>query len=128
MSWRTQGQYRGLGDAEQDWLRDFDREWDTKSRGRSRTDAFDHLVNADTDRKTSPLPKDASERTQLEADLLKTAADVARLTVPRATKSGWSIHLVMKCGKRVRAHFEDRASALQAYTAISELSLWFSGA
>lgn len=128
MSWRTQGLYKGLSQAEQSWLKDFDRSWDTKAQGRSHSDAldscrriFDDILNFH-----SPAVSE-SERTVLEARLIKTASNVQRFTIPRSTKAGWSIHLIMKCGKRVRAHFPDQSSASQAYYALTELSFWFQG-
>lgn len=131
MSWRTEGKYRGLSAAEEAWLRDFDRKWDTKEAGRSRTDA----LNADAlwlrafFKDPTVLPaapvSESVERIELEASLLRAASEIKRFTVPRQTKSGWSIHVVMKCGQRVRAHFDDLKTATQAYEAIEEFLLWF---
>lgn len=149
MSWRTKGQYLGLGDSDKEWLRDFDRTWDTKSEGRSRTDAFEHMggdaapdaVQPKADQTAPKLVKvssgshdysrfeetctDVAGRAALEALLIRVAYRVTRFTVPKKTKVGWSIHLVMRCGKRVRAHFEDLGAAMQAYDALEEFSLWF---
>jgi hypothetical protein len=134
MSWRTQGQYRGLGEAESAWLRDFDRQWDTKAGGREQTDALERLHEASKAKAPRagvrtdliPAPETRSiDRLELEASLIKAAVDIARFTVPRQTKAGWSIHLVMKCGQRVRAHFDDLETASQAYEAIEEFLQWF---
>lgn len=126
MSWRTEGHYLGLGAEESEWLRRFDREWDKKESGRSRTDALDFAG-----RRFDLLARIAEElgsdtlRVELEATLIMIAAQIARFTVPRQTKAGWSIHLVTKCGKRVRAHFGDLGEATQAYEAMEELLQWF---
>lgn len=133
MSWRTQGEYRGLDETAQEWISGFDRSWDGKSEGRSRTDALDRL-GGNVDKAASQRPDyyrlDTAgfEKTDggiLEAELLTIASKVARFTVPKRRTSGWSIHLVMKCGRRIRAHFDDWDSAVQAYQALEELSLWF---
>lgn len=136
MSWRTEGQYRGLTEAERDWVRQFDKQWDTKAEGRNREDALD-FPGGDIGHcaKTPSIPShyvcieagavEISSRSLLEAELIAFASQVDRFTVPKQKKSGWSIHMIMKCGKRVRAHFDDHFAAAQAHQAIEELSFWF---
>jgi hypothetical protein len=140
MSWRTQGEYKGLGPVDRDWLSGFDREWDTKARGRSRTDAFEHLTGPERSPtvvcprtflivpRLMDIPADQVEREDcLEVKLQEVAGRVARFTVPRLLKStyepGWSIHLELTCGKRVRVRFPDRSAAFQAYVTLQEFSL-----
>lgn len=135
MSWRTQGHYRGLGDAEREWLKDFDRQWDTKAEGRSRGDAFDHMKAADTHAtpmrpkagstipRLSDLPAVNEDDPSLEVKLLDVAGRISRFTIPKRSKNGWSIHLVLTSGKRVRAKFSDKDSALQAYLTLHEYSV-----
>jgi len=126
MSWRTQGHYVGLGSTEQEWLKTFDREWDTKAQGRSQIDALESPITADYGIfKFLYVDPVTSTRAELEADLLTLARQVARFTVPKPLKRGWTIHLIMRCGKRVRARFDDEAQAAQAYYALEELSFWF---
>lgn len=126
MSWRTQGHYVGLGVAEKEWLSGFDREWDTKAQGRSQIDALESPIAADDGIfKFLSVDPVTSTRAELEANLLTLARQVARFTVPKALKRGWTIHLIMRCGKRVRARFDDEAQAAQAYYALEELSFWF---
>lgn len=135
MSWRTQSHYRGLGEAEREWLKNFDREWDTKACGRSRDDAFDHMKGHETPGEAmcpksyttiprlADLPAVDENDPSLEVKLTQVVGRVSRFTIPRRTQSGWSIHLVLTCGKRVRAKFSDKASALQAYLTLQEFSV-----
>jgi hypothetical protein len=150
MSWRTQSHYRGLSDKEKDWLKEFDRKWDTKALGRSRTDAFEYMGESELSSSTiqpkshQMTPRintisarspeygrfedshiEISCRVAMEGLLIKVAANIARFTVPRQNKSGWSIHIIMKDGKRIRARFPDLGAALQAHNVLEEYSLWF---
>lgn len=142
MSWRTKGQYLGLDAASQKWLRRFDRDWDKKTSGRSRTDAIDRAglsaSGAEVDLYRDQLPfsgppapalaaSEAGFRAQLEANFLTVARTIRSFTVPRATKAGWSIHIVLKDGRRTRVHYIDFDSALHAYDELAEVSQWFSG-
>ena len=134
MSWRTQSRYKGLGEAEREWLKGFDRQWDTKAYGRSRQDAFEHMSADDGSFSTiypkshfqvpklSSLAATSPDEECLEVKLASVSGQVVRFTVPKELQSGWSIHLLLKCGKRVRARFQDYASALQAYGTLKELS------
>lgn len=127
MSWRTQSQYLGLDDSDRAWLKDFDRSWDTKAEGRSRVDTLENIpcLSEKQFLKYVAPETNPSDRVALESSLINLASKIARITVPRAMKSGWSIHLVMKCGRRSRARFDDEDSAAQAYYALKELSFWF---
>ena len=125
MSWRTKGKYLGLSNSDREYLGRFDRDWDTKSRGRSRTDAIDSAGRAKLFVGTALVSPDSDLRTLLEANFLMIARSIARFTVPKQKKSGWSIHVVMKCGKRARVHFDDLASAVHIYEELSEVSQWF---
>ena len=133
MSWRTQGEYRGLDESATEWLTGFDRSWDAKSEGRSRTDALDRMGGG-VEKIPSQRPDyyrldsvgfEKTDGGLIEAELILIAPKIARFTVPKPRKNGWSIHLVMKCGRRLRAHFDDWDSAVQAHQALQELSLWF---
>lgn len=127
MSWRTQSFYRGLGDAEKDWLKDFDRDWDTKAQDRSRTDALD-FQSGDIPRSTASEARETALTIVIESQLLQAAREVARFSIPKKTKHGFSIRLVMRDGRRLRSHFPDLETALQAHEALLEYSLWFSQA
>lgn len=143
MSWRTQGQYRGLAETDRDWLRRFDRRWDTKAEGRTRHDVYDHLGGEPAPcevicpRSDSYIPKineiaaaggpdpfdldDASET--LELKFTDLADNVVRFTVPRKMHTGWSIHLVLTDGRKHRVRFPDKAAAFQAYAMLTEFCL-----
>lgn len=142
MSWRTRGTYRGLTKSAREWLRRFDRAWDSREEGRIRDDAFDHRrekagphamrPKADLRRPrleviADPAAEPGEPVRILEGDELKLIVkEVSRFTVPRATSRGYSIHLVLRSGERVRAHFEDRAEAQQAYGFLLEAFKAFS--
>lgn len=120
MRWRTQGQYRGLGQAERTWLREFDRRWDTKKHGRSRTDALERQTVSD-----APLAALGADEIDAPVDvqLLDCIGKVTRFTVPKEMRHAWSIHLILNCGRRVRVKFDDHAAAFQAYLTLQELSV-----
>jgi len=128
MSWRTDGTYSGLSDSDKRFLKEFDRTWDTKALGRSRTDAFDRITQCGLDH-INVLNAEhitPTEKIRLEAALLKLAAQIVRVTVPRQNKSGdWSLHMTLDSGNR-RVRFDHEHEASQAYYAIKELTLWFS--
>lgn len=133
MSWRTHGFYKGLSKSAKKWLRSFDRHWDTKEEGRSRDDAFDNMadrtsptaIRPKTRRKLRleelPAPEISDPIVEIEIALL--GREVARFTVPKRTREGWSIHLVLKSGEKIRVPFDDEDLALQAYQALQEASL-----
>lgn len=133
MSWRTAGQYRGLGGADIAWLRDFDNNWDLKSEGRVQTDAMEHCARRELgDIRTArdfflARVQDEDGRVALEATLIKTAGQIARIGVPRQVKSGWFIPISLKSGRRARAQFNEFDTAAQAYLAITEFIHWFQG-
>lgn len=137
MSWRTHGIYKGLSQTAKEWLKLFDSKWDTKDEGRIRGDAYDNLAGDEVS-STAIRPKSQRKRpqladlqapepmdtidptTELEIAIALIAHEIARFTVPKQTRSGWSIHLVLKSGEKVRVPFEDKASAQQAYQALQE--------
>lgn len=132
MSWRTHGSYRGLREAEREWLQGFDRDWDTKVEGRSQRDALDHMGStpdlgsgkiwprAQLSR-LKDIPTPGTQELPLDAKLAQFMGTVVRFTVPKVTHYGWSIHLVMNDGTRTRARFPDYEQAMQAYVALQEL-------
>lgn len=118
----------GLGEYEEDWLKEFDRKWDTKAEGRSSTDAmrFAYCTQAESISQGIGIDlTDTSDRVALEAKIIHFATQISRITVPRMTKSGWSIHVYLRSGRCCRTHFEDESSAGQAYYAFQELSFLF---
>lgn len=133
MSWRTHGIYKGLTQAQKTWLKAFDRKWDTKDEGRVRDDAYDHMrdecsptaIRPKADRKRpqlTDLPATKTRASTLEAEIAHLAYEVARFTVPKQTREGWSIHLVLKSGEKIRVPFTDKATAQQAYQTLQEAS------
>lgn len=121
MSWRTRGFYKGLSNIHREWLRRFNRAWDTKAKGRSQQDAFDHLQNRDSPTKRHAPPAEPEPAAELAA----IASEVARFTFPqppRGTKGGgkWRIHLELKSGEHVHVAFDDQESAMQAYGVLRE--------
>lgn len=124
MSWRTQGQYRGLGDQDAAFLREFDRTWEHKAQGRSQTDAMEYIVRSDGVEQRSAT-QDEPDPFSLDIQIISSAAQIARIAVPRPAKRGWFIPLVLICGKRTRANFPDYDSAAQAYLAACEFMHWF---
>jgi hypothetical protein len=123
MSWRTEGNYRGLSEADRAWLTDFDRSWDTAEEGRSYKDLFEKA-------KGSELPQSltfeqAHARHMLEMRLIQAAQYVNRCYPPIETVSGWRIYMRSHSKKVHAVHFKDRSDAMQAYLAIKEICLWF---
>ena len=123
MSWRTQGHYRGLGNADLEWLRGFDKDWDTKAQGRSSQDALDR---ANYSRLDAMIPCfEVSGPTEhafaLEVKLTEVAGRISRFTIPKRRQYGWVIFLILKGGKRCRSQFKDKYEALQAYLTLQEL-------
>jgi hypothetical protein len=125
MSWRTQGQYKGMGHEATAWLRDFDRKWEQKSEGRSRTDAMEHIVQSDGVEKKGALPHDPAECPPIELLLGVAGAQIRKVSGPRPTAYGWEIRLRLVCGRRTWARFEDESAAVQAYLAVCEFTQWF---
>jgi hypothetical protein len=115
VSWRTKGLYQGLKLTEWAWLRRFNRKWDTKASGRSRQDAFDHLGQA-----PGEIPNRAAIELPPEPDIMLLVREIARFTVPRPTSQGWSIHLTLHSGEKIRAHFPNESDAVQAYETLRE--------
>ncbi len=126
MSWRTQGQYQGLGESDAAFLQEFDRKWERKAQGRSRTDAMDHIVVSDGVEKKS-APVEVVDLLTIETLLITAGTQVRKLTGPRPTAYGWDIWLRLGCGQRILARFDDEGSAVQAYLALSEFTHWFQG-
>lgn len=124
MSWRTQGQYLGLEGTDAAWLREFDRKWERKAHGRSRTDAMDHIVISDGVEKKG-APQEACDTFSLETLLITAGAQVRKITGPRPTPYGWEIRVLLGCGKRTWARFAEEAAAVQAYLAVCEFMHWF---
>lgn len=124
MSWRTQGQYKGFEKADAAWLQEFDRKWERKDQGRIQTDAMDYIVQGDGLEKQA-APKEENDPFSIEALLISTGARIARIAVPRPTKLGWLLTVVLTCGKRTRICFTDSEAASQAYLAVCEFFHWF---
>lgn len=129
MSWRTRGFYKGLNRLQREWLRRFNRVWDTKAHGRVWGDAFDYLQNRDSPTtRPTVAPMDGPEEIDLTTPASRLwlfASEVARFTVPqppRGKRGGgkWRIHLELKSGERVHVSFDDQESAMRAHEALKE--------
>lgn len=124
MSWRTQGQYRGLGEQDSAWLLEFDRRWERKVNGRSQTDAMEHSVSSDGIEQRSP-PPERSDEFSLDALLISLGAQISKIARPHPYRFGWRFYIYLRTGRKARAFFEDYESAAQAYLAACEFMHWF---
>lgn len=117
MSWRTGGHYRNLSPKDQDWLTRFDREWDTKAKGRSRVDIYESHYRL-TIQEESPAPS-PEEWDPLEIEEI--AEWVTRFTVPKRKRSRWGIYMWLTDGRYMRVSFQDHDTAQQAYAVLIDI-------
>jgi hypothetical protein len=124
MSWRTQGQYQGLGESDAAWLRNFDRRWEQKANGRSQTDAMEHSVQSEGIDQRS-VPAEDQDPLPIDALLLSLGAQISKIARPHPYRFGWRFYIFLRTGRKARAFFEDYESAAQAYLAACEFTHWF---
>jgi hypothetical protein len=125
MSWRTRGLYSGLSDSDRKFLEDFNRDWDTKSEGRSRVDALDCPMNESLPLIPSP---EIQFNGELDASFILATMTIASFSVPKkANNQGWRIRIKLKSGECFKIHFNSIESALHLYNELLEFRQWFRG-
>ena len=118
MSWRTESRHIGLSEAEQDWLAEFNRQWDTRANGRSQVDAIN---GATLEILPSLTPKtEPNQDITLEAKIASLHGLVRSFSIPRPTHYGYFIRITLVTGKNVRARFTSFDEALQAFETLEE--------
>lgn len=115
MSWRTQGHYRALSAADREWLERFDRDWDTKAEGRSRTDAYEKL------RRLCVTDYAFEEIDTNGLSLADALSWISRFSQPRRRESRWGIYLHLADGRHIRVSFKDKETANQLHAVLLEL-------
>lgn len=124
MSWRTRSAYRGLSKSDRKWLKDFNRDWDTKAHGRSRTDAMDRVSGGPFQiAKVVVLQIDE----EIEADITALIGEIKRFRTPTKIHNGWSINITLTDSRRVSARFKDEEDAIRAYQILKEVSAILTG-
>ncbi len=124
MSWRTQGQYLGLGESDAAFLREFDCGWERKAQGRSQTDAMEYSIQTDGIEQRSVPPEDA-ESLPIDALLISLGPQISKIDRPHPYRFGWRFYIFLRTGRKARAFFDDYESAAQAYLAACEFMHWF---